>query len=153
MTLLLPDAGTAHVLGRDVVKDLWELRTRIGYMPGRFSLYPDLERRGEPGVLRLAVRHHDGRGARDSSRRSGCSSSRSRTAGPGALSGGMKQKLALCCALVHRPEILFLDEPTTGVDAVSRKEFWDLLGRLRDEGLTDRRLHAVHGRGESAATG
>jgi ABC-type multidrug transport system ATPase subunit len=134
VTLLLPDAGTAQVLGRDVVKDLWDLRTRIGYMPGRFSLYPDLsvlenlsffaalfdttveEARQTIAPIWVQLERFSGRRA-------------------GALSGGMKQKLALCCALVHRPEILFLDEPTTGVDAVSRKEFWDLLGRLRNDGL------------------
>ena len=134
VTLLLPDAGSARVLGRDVVKDLWELRTRIGYMPGRFSLYPDLsvlenltffaslfdttvaEARETIAPIWSQLEQFAGRRA-------------------GALSGGMKQKLALCCALVHRPEILFLDEPTTGVDAVSRREFWDLLARLRDEGL------------------
>jgi ABC-2 type transport system ATP-binding protein len=134
VTLLLPDAGSARVLGRDVVKEMWDLRTRIGYMPGRFSLYPDLsvlenltffaalfnttvgeaEKTIEP--IWVQLKQFSGRRA-------------------GALSGGMKQKLALCCALVHRPEILFLDEPTTGVDAVSRKEFWDLLARLRNEGL------------------
>jgi ABC-2 type transport system ATP-binding protein len=134
VTLLLPDAGAARVLGRDVVKELWELRTRIGYMPGRFSLYPDLsvlenlqffaalfdttvaEARETIHPIWVQLEPFAGRRA-------------------GALSGGMKQKLALCCALVHRPEILFLDEPTTGVDAVSRKEFWDLLGRLRTSGL------------------
>jgi ABC-2 type transport system ATP-binding protein len=134
VTLLLPDAGSARVLGRDVVTDLWELRTRIGYMPGRFSLYPDLSvlenltffaalfgttvaaARETIAPIWVQLEPFSGRRA-------------------GALSGGMKQKLALCCALVHRPEILFLDEPTTGVDAVSRKEFWDLLARLRDEGL------------------
>jgi ABC-type multidrug transport system ATPase subunit len=134
VTLLLPDAGTARVLGRDVVKDLWDLRRRIGYMPGRFSLYPDLsvlenltffaslfgttleEARAMIAPIWVQLEPFANRRA-------------------GALSGGMKQKLALCCALVHRPEILFLDEPTTGVDAVSRKEFWDLLARLRAEGL------------------
>src|SRR6185312_8315339 len=135
VTLLLPDAGSARVLGRDVVKEMWDLRTRIGYMPGRFSLYPDLsvlenltffaalfnttvaeaEKTIEP--IWVQLEQFSGRRA-------------------GALSGGMKQKLALCCALVHRPEILFLDEPTTGVDAVSRREFWDLLGRLQSAGLT-----------------
>ena len=134
VTLLLPDAGSARVLGRDVVKDLWDLRTRIGYMPGRFSLYPDLsvlenlsffaslfdttiaEARETIAPIWVQLERFSDRRA-------------------GALSGGMKQKLALCCALVHRPEVLFLDEPTTGVDAVSRREFWDLLGRLRDDGL------------------
>ena len=134
VTLLVPEGGTAHVLGRDVVKDLWDLRKRIGYMPGRFSLYPDLsvlenltffaslfdttvaEARATIAPIWAQLEPFSARRA-------------------GALSGGMKQKLALCCALVHRPEILFLDEPTTGVDAVSRKEFWDLLGRLRADGL------------------
>jgi drug efflux transport system ATP-binding protein len=134
VTLLLPDAGTARVLDRDVVKDLWNLRQRIGYMPGRFSLYPDLsvlenltffaalfdttveEARATIAPIWVQLEQFSRRRA-------------------GALSGGMKQKLALCCALVHRPEILFLDEPTTGVDAVSRKEFWDLLARLRADGL------------------
>jgi ABC-type multidrug transport system ATPase subunit len=134
VTLLLPDAGSARVLGRDVVKDFWNLRTRIGYMPGRFSLYPDLsvlenlgffaalfdttvaEAREIIAPIWVQLEPFAGRRA-------------------GALSGGMKQKLALCCALVHRPEILLLDEPTTGVDAVSRREFWDLLARLRGEGL------------------
>jgi ABC-2 type transport system ATP-binding protein len=134
-TLLLPDAGRAQVLGRDVVKALWELRDRIGYMPGRFSLYPDLsveenlrffasvfgttverERDQIAPIYRQLEPFKDRRAA--------------------ALSGGMKQKLALCCALVHRPEILLLDEPTTGVDAVSRREFWDLLGRFKSAGLT-----------------
>ena len=134
VTLLLPDAGSALVLGRDVVKDLWDLRHRIGYMPGRFSLYPDLSVL-ENLTFFASVFGTTVAEARDtiapiyvqlepfSARRAG------------ALSGGMKQKLALCCALVHRPEILFLDEPTTGVDAVSRKEFWDLLARLRTDGL------------------
>jgi ABC-2 type transport system ATP-binding protein len=134
VTLLLPATGTARVLGRDVVADLWDLRTRIGYMPGRFSLYPDLsvlenltffaslfdttvaEARATIAPIWVQLEPFAGRRA-------------------GALSGGMKQKLALCCALVHRPEILILDEPTTGVDAVSRREFWDLLARLRAEGL------------------
>ena len=129
-----PTPARALVLGRDVVKELWDLRTRIGYMPGRFSLYPDLsvvenlaffaalfdttvaEARETIAPIWVQLEQFSGRRA-------------------GALSGGMKQKLALCCALVHRPEILFLDEPTTGVDAVSRKEFWDLLARLRDDGL------------------
>jgi len=133
-TLMLPDEGTARVLGRDVVKDLWDLRTRIGYMPGRFSLYPDLSVAENLAFFAslFTTTVEEARGIIDpiwvqleqfSSRRAS------------ALSGGMKQKLALCCALVHRPEILFLDEPTTGVDAVSRREFWELLRRLRDDGL------------------
>ncbi|MBA3555865.1 MAG: ABC transporter ATP-binding protein [Gemmatimonadales bacterium] len=135
VTLLLPDTGTARVLGRDVVRDLWDLRTRVGYMPGRFSLYPDLSVAENLAFFAALF---------------GTSvTAEAETIAPiwrqlepfagrraGALSGGMKQKLALCCALIHRPEILFLDEPTTGVDAVSRREFWDLLGRLRQGGLT-----------------
>lgn len=133
-TLLVPDSGTATVLGLDVVRDLWAIRARVGYMPGRFSLYPDLsveENLGffasvfgtsiEQGYAVIAPIYRQIEPFRD--RRAG------------ALSGGMKQKLALCCALVHRPDILLLDEPTTGVDAVSRREFWDLLGTLRASGL------------------
>ena len=134
VTLLLPDAGTAHVLGRDVVKDLWDLRTRIGYMPGRFSLYPDLSVL-ENLAFFASLFDTTIAEARETIAPIWVQLERFADRRAGALSGGMKQKLALCCALVHRPEILFLDEPTTGVDAVSRKEFWDLLGRLRDEGL------------------
>ena len=135
VTLLRPDGGDATVLGRDVVRDMWTLRQRVGYMPGRFSLYPDLsveenlrffasvfgttperERQHIAPIYDQIAPFKDRRAA--------------------ALSGGMKQKLALCCALVHRPEILFLDEPTTGIDAVSRRELWDLLGQLRQQGMT-----------------
>jgi ABC-2 type transport system ATP-binding protein len=135
VTLMLPDAGRAIVLGRDVAADVWALRRRVGYMPGRFSLYPDLSveenLRFFASVFGATVEEqHDliapiyDQLAPFKDRRAG------------ALSGGMKQKLALCCALVHRPEILFLDEPTTGVDAVSRREFWQLLDRLKATGLT-----------------
>jgi ABC-2 type transport system ATP-binding protein len=134
VTLLLPDAGSAQVLGRDVVKDLWDLRTRIGYMPGRFSLYPDLSVLENLSFF-ASLFDTTVAQARDTIAPIWVQLERFADRRAGALSGGMKQKLALCCALVHRPEILFLDEPTTGVDAVSRKEFWDLLGRLRDEGL------------------
>ena len=134
VTLLLPDAGSALVLGRDVVKDLWELRTRIGYMPGRFSLYPDLSVL-ENLTFFASLFDTTVAEARDTIAPIWVQLERFSARRAGALSGGMKQKLALCCALVHRPEILFLDEPTTGVDAVSRKEFWDLLARLRDSGL------------------
>ena len=133
-TLLLPDSGSATVLGLDVVRDLWKIRSRVGYMPGRFSLYPDLSVKEnlqffasvfgttlEEGYEIIAPIYRQIEPFRD--RRAG------------ALSGGMKQKLALSCALVHRPEILFLDEPTTGVDAVSRREFWDLLDALKSSGL------------------
>lgn len=135
VTLLLPDAGRVEVLGEDVVQGLWSLRTRVGYMPGRFSLYPDLSAMENLQFFASVFGTSVERGmaiidpiwrqlAPFASRRAG------------ALSGGMKQKLALCCALVHAPDILFLDEPTTGVDAVSRREFWDLLDRLRSGGLT-----------------
>jgi ABC-2 type transport system ATP-binding protein len=134
-TLVLPDAGTARVLGVDPVRDLWALRPRIGYMAGRFSLYPDLS--VEENVRFFAAvfgttleREHD----RIAPIFGQLQLFRDRRVA--ALSGGMKQKLALCCALVHRPELLLLDEPTTGVDAVSRREFWDLLDRLKEQGLT-----------------
>ena len=134
VTLLLPDGGAARVLGRDVVKEMWDLRTRIGYMPGRFSLYPDLSV-AENLAFFAALFDTTVAEARETIAPIWVQLERFAGRRAGALSGGMKQKLALCCALVHRPEILFLDEPTTGVDAVSRKEFWDLLARLRDEGL------------------
>src|SRR5262245_5882344 len=135
VSLLIPDAGRASVLGFDVVRDYRALRQRVGYMPGRFSLYPDLsvhenltffasvfgttiEREYEQ-IKPIYVQLEPFRDRRAA-----------------ALSGGMKQKLALCVALGHRPAILWLDEPTTGVDAVSRREFWDLLGRLKQGGLT-----------------
>jgi drug efflux transport system ATP-binding protein len=134
VTLLLPDAGSARVLERDVVKDLWDLRTRIGYMPGRFSLYPDLSVIENLSFF-ASLFDTTVAAARDTIAPIWVQLEQFSARRAGALSGGMKQKLALCCALVHRPEILFLDEPTTGVDAVSRKEFWDLLRRLRDGGL------------------
>ena len=134
-TLILPDQGSATVLGLDVVKDLWEIRSRVGYMPGGFALYPDLSvaenleffaavfgTTVEKGYDLIAPIYKQLEPFRD--RRAE------------ALSGGMKQKLALSCALVHRPDILLLDEPTTGVDAVSRREFWDQLAVLKATGLT-----------------
>lgn len=134
-TLLRPDEGTARVLGFDAARELWEIRARIGYMPGRFSLYPDLSveenLRFFASVFGTTV--EAGRAIIDPIYRQ-IEPFRDRRAG--ALSGGMKQKLALSCALVHRPELLLLDEPTTGVDAVSRREFWDLLDELRATGLT-----------------
>jgi len=134
-TLLVPDEGSATVLGRDVVKHLWALRARIGYMPGRFSLYPDLSveenLRFFASVFGTTIQAEYDRIAPIYRQVEPF-----RTRRASALSGGMKQKLALCCALVHRPEVLLLDEPTTGVDAVSRREFWDLLHRLKASGLT-----------------
>ena len=134
-TLIVPDNGSARVLGRDVVKDLWDLRRRIGYMPGRFSLYPDLSvdenLRFFASVFGTTLERERAHIAPIYSQLEPFADRRA-----AALSGGMKQKLALCCALVHRPEMLFLDEPTTGVDAVSRREFWDLLADLKKSGMT-----------------
>jgi ABC-type multidrug transport system ATPase subunit len=114
---------------------MWDLRRRIGYMPGRFSLYPDLSvyenLRFFAAVFGTTIERERSRIAPIYSQ---LEPFRNRRAA--ALSGGMKQKLALCCALVHRPEILLLDEPTTGVDAVSRREFWDLLAQLKTSGMT-----------------
>ena len=134
-TLITADSGSASVCGLDVIQDYTAIRKRVGYMPGRFSLYPDLSveenmnffaslfgttieenyelvapiyRQIEPFKKRRA----------------------------GKLSGGMKQKLALSCALIHKPDVLMLDEPTTGVDVVSRVEFWDMLDNLRKQGIT-----------------
>jgi ABC-type multidrug transport system ATPase subunit len=133
-TLLMPDSGSATVLGLDVVRDLWAIRSRVGYMPGRFSLYPDLSVEENLSFFAsvFGTSIDEGRAIIAPIYKQ-IEPFRDRRAG--ALSGGMKQKLALCCALVHRPEILFLDEPTTGVDAVSRREFWDLLGTLKASGL------------------
>lgn len=134
-TLLVPDAGSATVLGFDVVRDLWEIRSRVGYMPGRFALYADLSVEENLGffasVFGTTIKEGYDLIAPIYKQIEPFKSRR-----VGALSGGMKQKLALSCALVHRPELLLLDEPTTGVDAVSRREFWDLLATLRASGLT-----------------
>ena len=134
-TLIVPDKGQARVLGHDVVRDHWVLSSRVGYMPGRFSLYPDLSvdenLRFFASVFGTTVEREYQQIAPIYSQLEPFKDRRA-----AALSGGMKQKLALCCALVHRPEILFLDEPTTGVDAVSRREFWDLLGTFKHSGMT-----------------
>lgn len=134
-TLLLPDGGNATVDGFDVVKDYREIRNRVGYMPGRFSLYQDLtvEENLEffATIFKTSI-HENYDLIKDIY--SQIEPFRDRRAGK--LSGGMKQKLALSCALIHRPSVLFLDEPTTGVDAVSRKEFWDMLKRLKEQGIT-----------------
>ena len=134
-TLLVPEAGSAAVLGLDVVRDMWAIRERVGYMPGRFSLYPDLtvEENLEFFAAVFGTSIKEGYSIIEPIYRQ-IEPFRQRRAG--ALSGGMKQKLALSCALIHRPEVLFLDEPTTGVDAVSRREFWDLLTDLKKTGLT-----------------
>ena len=134
-TLSIPDAGSATVLGLDVVRDLWAIRSRVGYMPGRFSLYGDLTVKENlsffASVFGTTIEKGYDLIAPIYSQIEPFAERRA-----DALSGGMKQKLALSCALVHRPEILFLDEPTTGVDAVSRREFWDQLQTLRSSGLT-----------------
>ncbi|WP_461533128.1 ABC transporter ATP-binding protein [Sinomicrobium sp.] len=134
-TLLLADSGTARVEGLDVANDYREIRNMVGYMPGKFSLYQDLT--VEENLRFFATVF--GTSIEDNyelikdiydqikpfnNRRAG------------KLSGGMKQKLALCCALIHKPTVLFLDEPTTGVDVVSRKEFWEMLDRLKKQGIT-----------------
>lgn len=134
-TLLLPDSGSARVDGFDVVKDYKKIRTRVGYMPGRFSLYQDLtveENLKFFATLFGTTIEENYHLIKDiyvqiepfKHRRAG------------NLSGGMKQKLALSCALIHKPRVLFLDEPTTGVDPVSRKEFWEMLKRLKAEAIT-----------------
>lgn len=134
-TLLLPDKGMATVAGFDVVKDYKQIRARVGYMPGKFSLYQDLTVQENldffAAVFGTNIKEHYDliRDIYDqikpfSDRRAG------------KLSGGMKQKLALCCALIHKPEVLLLDEPTTGVDVVSRREFWEMLKTLRAQGIS-----------------
>ncbi|MCC8170347.1 MAG: ABC transporter ATP-binding protein [Parabacteroides sp.] len=134
-TLLLPGSGTARVDGLDVVKEYKRIRTRIGYMPGRFSLYPDLsveENLNFFATIFNTTLRENYRLVTDIYRQI----EPFKTRKAGKLSGGMKQKLALCCALIHSPRLLFLDEPTTGVDPVSRKEFWDMLQQMKREGIT-----------------
>jgi len=134
-TLLLADSGTAAVEGHDVISDYQTIRNKVGYMPGRFSLYQDLTVQENLDFFATVfgttieenydlikdiyeqIKPFNDRRA-------------------GKLSGGMKQKLALCCALIHKPEVLFLDEPTTGVDVVSRKEFWEMLKKLKQQQIT-----------------
>ena len=134
-TLLIPNEGNAIVAGHDIIKNVKEIRNSVDYMPGKFSLYQDLtiaenlaffatifgttieENYDLIEDIYVQIEPFKNRRA-------------------GALSGGMKQKLALCCALIHKPEVLFLDEPTTGVDPVSRKEFWEMLKRLKQKGIT-----------------
>jgi ABC-type multidrug transport system ATPase subunit len=134
-TLLLPDSGTARVANLDIIADFKAIRNSVGYMPGKFSLYQDLTiaenltffatifgttiEKNYDLIKDIYVQIEPFKKRR-----------------AGALSGGMKQKLALCCALIHRPKVLFLDEPTTGVDAVSRKEFWEMLAQIKAQGIT-----------------
>lgn len=134
-TLLLPDAGTATVNGLDVVKDYQKIRREVGYMPGKFSLYQDLTVEENldffATVFNTSVKENY-----DLIKDIYVQIEPFKNRRAGKLSGGMKQKLALCCALIHRPKVLFLDEPTTGVDTVSRKEFWEMLKRLKEQGIT-----------------
>lgn len=134
-TLMLPDEGKAVVEGLDCVDDYLEIRKIVGYMPGRFSLYQDLsvEENLEFFASLFGVKPEDNY-EMIAPIYSQIEPFRKRRAG--RLSGGMKQKLALSCALVHRPKVLLLDEPTTGVDAVSRSEFWDMLAGLRKYGIS-----------------
>lgn len=135
VTLLLADSGRATVEGYDVVKDYMRIREISGYMPGRFSLYQDLSVEENlqffATIFNTSIQENYHL-IKDIYVQ--LEPFRKRKAG--ALSGGMKQKLALCCALIHKPKVLFLDEPTTGVDVVSRVEFWDMLQRLKREGIT-----------------
>lgn len=134
-TLLIPDSGTANFSNFDTVKDYKKIRKIIGYMPGRFSLYLDLT--VEENISFYAtVFNTSFKKNYDLIRYIYIHLEPFKRRLAGRLSGGMKQKLALCCALIHRPEILLLDEPTTGVDAVSRKEFWELLHDIKKEGIT-----------------
>jgi len=134
-TLLLPDGGSATVDGFDVVKDYSKIRSRVGYMPGKFSLYQDLsveENLNFFATLFNTTINENYHLIKDIY----IQLEPFKTRRAGKLSGGMKQKLALCCALIHKPTVLFLDEPTTGVDPVSRKEFWEMLKQLKAQNIT-----------------
>lgn len=134
-SLLLPEKGTATVDGFDVVSQMKEVRKRVGYMPGRFSLYQDLTIEENlhffATLFNTTVEENY-----DAIKPIYSQIEQFKNRKAGALSGGMKQKLALCCALVHQPSVLFLDEPTTGVDPVSRKEFWEILSQLKERDIT-----------------
>ena len=134
-TVLLPDKGTATVEGLDVVKDYRAIRNKVGYMPGKFSLYQDLtvaeNLKFFATIFKTTIEENYDL-IKDIYDQIKPFSNRP----AGKLSGGMKQKLALCCALIHKPEVLFLDEPTTGVDVVSRKEFWAMLKRLKEQRIS-----------------
>jgi len=135
VTLLLPDGGSATVDGSDIVKDFKVIRNKVGYMPGRFSLYQDLTVEENMNffatIFNTSIEENYDLVKDIYSQIEPFKKRRA-----GKLSGGMKQKLALSCALIHRPVVLFLDEPTTGVDAVSRKEFWEMLKRLKEQEIT-----------------
>lgn len=134
-TVLLADSGTATVEDFDVINNYAEIRNIVGYMPGKFSLYQDLtvqENLSFFATVFGTTIEENYELIKDIYEQIKPFSDRR----AGKLSGGMKQKLALCCALIHKPTVLFLDEPTTGVDVVSRKEFWDMLGKLKKQGIT-----------------
>ncbi len=134
-TLLLPDGGNASVDGYDIVKEYQQIRHTVGYMPGKFSLYQDLTIAENLNFFATVFNTTvDENYALIKDIYIQLERFRDRRAGK--LSGGMKQKLALCCALIHKPTVLFLDEPTTGVDPVSRKEFWEMLKRLQAQNIT-----------------
>ena len=134
-TLLLANEGSATVAGFDVVKEYKAIRNSVGYMPGKFSLYQDLSVEENltffATIFGTTIEQNY-----DLIKDIYVQIEPFKTRRAGALSGGMKQKLALCCALIHKPKVLFLDEPTTGVDPVSRKEFWEMLKRLQQKGIT-----------------
>lgn len=133
-TLLVPDSGHAVVSGCDIVKDYRKIRSTVGYMPGKFSLYQDLT--VEENLHFFATLF--GTTVKENYHLIEdiyAQIEKFKTRRAGKLSGGMKQKLALCCALIHKPTVLFLDEPTTGVDPVSRKELWEMLKRLKRQGI------------------
>ncbi|MBR5350767.1 MAG: ABC transporter ATP-binding protein [Prevotella sp.] len=134
-TLLKPDGGTASVEGHDTVGQMKEIRKRVGYMPGRFSLYQDLTVEENLKFFATLFGTTVEKGY-DNIKAIYSQIERFKDRRAGALSGGMKQKLALSCALVHQPSVLFLDEPTTGVDPVSRKELWEMLLMLKERGIT-----------------
>ena len=134
-TLLLANQGTVSVAGFDVVKEYKSIRNAVGYMPGKFSLYQDLSVEENltffATIFGTTIEENY-----DLIKEIYVQIEPFKKRRAGALSGGMKQKLALCCALIHKPKVLFLDEPTTGVDPVSRKEFWEMLKRLQQKGIT-----------------
>lgn len=134
-TLLLADSGTATVDGLDVVKDYRAIRQRVGYMPGKFSLYQDLSVEENLNFF-ATVFNTSLKENYELIKDIYIQIEPFKKRRAGALSGGMKQKLALCCALIHKPSVLFLDEPTTGVDAVSRKEFWEMLKKLKAQDIS-----------------
>ncbi len=134
-TLLLPDGGAATVDGFDIVKDYKQIRNTVGYMPGKFSLYQDLSIEENLNFF-ATIFNTTVKANYDLIKDIYVQIEPFKKRRAGKLSGGMKQKLALCCALIHKPTVLFLDEPTTGVDPVSRKEFWEMLKRLREQDIT-----------------